>query len=478
MAAELNSRQIRKNILISVFAQCVSLIVSLIMNLIVPKFIDVSQYAYWQMYLLYISYVGVLHFGLLDGLILRYAKYDYDELNKPLLRSQFIGLLTISVLCAFFGILIAILFGNGEIKWIVMFVSLGIVTRNVFNYTSYILQMTNRIDKYASMIIAYRLFFGVAISSLLMIGVYDFHYFCILDLSSDLFGIIVGSKYNKGLYFGKTVKTVVAFRELKNNLSSGLMLMLANWSSFLLTGSARLIIQWNWNEITFGFVSFSFSVINLFLTFVSAISAVLFPSLKRIQKKEFSILFQRIKNGINPLLICILILYYPGCWILNKWIPDYAISLKYLGILLPIIISSSKIGLLTNNYMKALRKEKMLFGINIISIIIAIGMFVLSAYYFDDLKILLICIVLIMEMKSIALEWVIMFLLKINEYKESIIEIIMISIFIFSATKFKLAMGGIVYFIAITFYILFYRKQIVKCSYNIIHIVKNKLKNE
>ena len=78
-------------------AQIVSLLVSAILNLIVPKYVSVVQYSYWQTYLLYISYVGILHFGLLDGLVLRYSQYDYDELNKPLFRSQFQALFCIDL---------------------------------------------------------------------------------------------------------------------------------------------------------------------------------------------------------------------------------------------------------------------------------------------------------------------------------------------------------------------------------------------
>ena len=75
-------------ILLSVLAQFISVVTSFILGFIVPKFIDEYQYAYWQLYVLYAGYVGLLHFGLLDGLVLRYSQYDYNELDKPLVRSQ------------------------------------------------------------------------------------------------------------------------------------------------------------------------------------------------------------------------------------------------------------------------------------------------------------------------------------------------------------------------------------------------------
>ena len=104
MSKEVNVSQIKKNMVVSVAAQVISLIVSFIMNLILPKYISEYQYAYWQTYLLYVGYVGVFHFGLLDGILLRYSQYDYDELDKPRIRSQFKCLLTITSAFSIVGI--------------------------------------------------------------------------------------------------------------------------------------------------------------------------------------------------------------------------------------------------------------------------------------------------------------------------------------------------------------------------------------
>lgn len=100
MSAKVSFTQIKKDIALSIIAQVISLAVSFIMNLILPKFMSEYQYSLWQTYLLYVGYVGVLHFGLLDGIVLRYSRYDYDELDKPRMRSQFKCLLVMtSVFC-------------------------------------------------------------------------------------------------------------------------------------------------------------------------------------------------------------------------------------------------------------------------------------------------------------------------------------------------------------------------------------------
>ena len=85
----MNKKQFGKNLVFSVLAQISSLVISFLFGLVVPKFIDEYQYAYWQTYALYVSYVGLLHFGIIDGLVLRYSQFDYDQLDRKTVRGQF-----------------------------------------------------------------------------------------------------------------------------------------------------------------------------------------------------------------------------------------------------------------------------------------------------------------------------------------------------------------------------------------------------
>ena len=87
MAQQITAKKLAKNMAVSIAAQAVSVLVSFVMSLVVPSLVSEYTYAYWQMYMLYVGYVGVLHFGLLDGLVLRYGAYDYGELDKARIRS-------------------------------------------------------------------------------------------------------------------------------------------------------------------------------------------------------------------------------------------------------------------------------------------------------------------------------------------------------------------------------------------------------
>ncbi len=445
MAETITTKKFAKNVVYSISAQIISLAVSFVLTLVVPRFIDEFQYAYWQIYVLYVGYVGVLHFGLLDGLVLRYSKYDYEELEKEKLRSQLIILLIFTSVMAILTALVFMLAVDEPNNIIFLLVAVGIITKNLVTYGSYMFQITNRINKYVFLIIAQRLTYGIFVAVLLALKVNDFYWYCIADLCGDLVGIVIGIIFNKELFFGKPTGLKSSFGELKTNISSGIILMMANWSAMLMIGSAKMIIQWHWDELLFGKVSFAFSVSNIFLVFVSAVSVVLFPSLQRIEPEKLPSMYKGIRNILSPVLFFLMIFYFVGCWILNLWLPKYSSSLVYLGILLPIIIFSSKVSLLTNNYLKVYRKEKLMLLANFISIVHGAVLFVLCAYVFNNLTALLCCVVGVIMFNSVLSEIFVLKTIKVKIVKEFIIETIMTVGFILCASLLSLWIGMAVY---------------------------------
>ena len=462
MAKAITTKKFATNVVMSMLAQVLSLAVSFILTLIVPRFIDEYQYAYWQTYVLYVGYVGVLHFGLLDGLVLRYSRYDYEELDKSRLRSQFAVLLIFTGAITVIMGAISLLALGGTNKIIFTLVAVGVVTKNLVTYSSYMLQITNRINKYVILTIAQRLTYGLVVVILLALRVNDFYWYCIADLCGDAVGIAIGACFNRGLYFGKTIGLREASKELKVNVAAGIILMMANWSAMLMIGSAKMIIQWRWDELVFGKVSFAFSVSNVFLVFVTAISVVLFPSLQRIDRDKLPEMYGSIRGLLSPLLFFIMLFYFPGCWILDKWIPKYSESLVYLGILLPIIIYSSKVSLLTNNYLKVYRKEKYMLLVNVISIAVGIAVFALCAYAFGNLTALIASVVFVIMLNSVLAEIFVSRIIHKNFVKDFIFEAVMTVGFILCASLLPRWWGCLAYFGVFCIYAAINYKSIVR----------------
>lgn len=455
-----NLRKFTENVILSIAAQLISMSVGIVLSLVVPKYVTELAYSNWQVYVLYSSYVGLLHFGLLDGIVLRYSQYDYDEIDKRVLRSQFKIMLAITSILSIAVSSIAIIQFNGSNKIIFIYVAISIIIKNVYTYTSYTFQITNRIKQYALFIITDRLLYGLFVVILLLLGVGDFQYYCLADIASDLLAVIISRKFNKGLYFDKSLDIKNAIAEAKVNISSGCKLLIANWSSSFLNGGSRMIIQWHWTQLIFGKISFAFSVSNLLLQFVNAISVVLFPTLKRLDSAELPKLYVSIRKVVNPLLFISLILYFPIAWILKLWLPNYSESLQYFGILFPMVIYASKVSLLTNNYFKAYRQEDQMLIINVICMIVGFGGYVICAYIMNSLVAVVLATMLIIMLRSIVSEIFISKTINSFFYRELFVEVVMTAAFIACVMLLSSVNGLIVYLLACIIYVIIHKEDL------------------
>lgn len=469
MESKTSFNRIKKNVSLAILAQAFSLGVSFVINLIVPKFISEQQYAYWQMYVLYVGYVGILHFGLLDGIVLRYSQYDYDQLDKRRICSQFKLLLTVTSTIALFILAGSSFVLSNQYRDVALFVALGIVTRNVVTYTTYLLQITNRISKYVTLTILHRVSFGALSLFLLVVKVDHFQWFCMAEILSEVGAVLLGVYYSKELYISKSISLQETLIEAKHNVSSGVLLLIANWSSMLIVGSAKMVVQFRWSDLMFGKVSFAFSLANLFLTFINAISVVLFPALKRMNSQQLPSLYEKLRDTISPVLFGALLLYFPGCWILEKWLPQYQPSLTYLGYLLPMIVFASKVSLLTNNYLKAYRKEGLMLYVNIGCVVSAIVMYIVAAYLFDNLVALLITVILAVMLRSVISETVVAKVINKKFYKEFALEMLITALFIACTQCFARWIGMAVYFCIFLCYLALYvtKKRVKKIDMRI-----------
>lgn len=464
-----------------VLSQAISVAVSLIMGFVVPKFIDEYQYSYWQTFLLYYGYVPLLNIGLLDGFALRYAKYNYDELDKPKVRSFFRSLMLWMAIVGSIICIIAAIVADGEYRIIFILVGISGIIRYFWSYNYILFQTTERMNLYARYIIVQRVVYCIVIVILLLCKVNYFVWFCLAELIGELVAGFLSTIHNRGLFLGKGIPFKENIKEIKLDVAGGFFLLLANLASNFLIGGARMVIQWRWDALVFGRLSFSFSLTNIFLTFVTAISVVLFPSLKRMKEEELPDLYGKIRNSISPLFFLAMIAYFPLCSILELWLPQYSESLPFLGILLPLTIFASKVSLLTNNYLKAFRKEKIMLVVNLISVAIGMALFCICAYVLNNIDLLLYCVVFTIMLRSIISEIIVMRLIKRNNIKDFVIELIMTISFMVIVQFLSRWIGCAVYAAVVVVYLLINYKNvlmIINMFKNIIKGKKSKSKEE
>ena len=449
----MKSNKLFVNIGISMFVQIVSLLTSFVVSLIVPKFIDILDYSHWQTYVLYSSYVSIFQFGLIDGFILKYSKYDYDELDKEEIRSQLQIFLSFLSIISIGTIIVSVFFLDGVSKILAILLAIAIVVKNHFWYSSTICQITYRIDKYSKITILQRASYLIGVVILLLFGVKEFYWFCIADIIGDFLSGILEIKYNKQLTIGRIKNVKKTLKDIVVNIKCGITLLLANYSTALIIGAAKMLVQFKWGDITFGKISFGFSLTNLFLTFITAISVVLFPSLKRIEENRLPDMYVKIRKLSTSVMFLALSIYYPIALFINAWVPKYSESIGYMLYLLPLVVFVTRTNLLTNNYLKIFRREKQMFAINITFALLGIGLYSLFAFVVESLIGILISVVIVEILKFFVSEIVVCRDIKRKTTISILLEIILCCFFYFSMLCFKPLLATIAYLLACLIYI-------------------------
>jgi O-antigen/teichoic acid export membrane protein len=450
-----------KNLYYSLSSNFLSLLISTLVILVVPKFIGVKEYGYWQLYLFYSSYVGFLHFGWNDGIYLKYGGKNYDDLNKALLFSQFIMLLLFQ---AAFGIIFYLwapfMTDNSDRIFIIKATSICILFTNITLTLNYILQSTYKIKEYAHITIIGKVFYFVLMMSLILAGKHQYKTMIMADLSGKFITFGIAAYYCKDIVFRQITSFYFTFQETVENISIGIKLMLANIASMLIIGSIRFGIERAWDIETFGKLSLALSTSFLLMIFLNAAGVVLFPFLRRLNPERLPQIYTGLRNILLMLLLTSMLLYYPLSHLLEIWLPKYAESIVFLSILFPLFIFEGKVALLANVYLKTLRKEKEMLIINIISLIFSLTLTVISTIVLRNLSFAVFSIILSLAFRAIISELYLSKLLKIPLLIDIVLETILIAFFVISVWLWSLPMAMISYIVLLVIYFLYKRKKL------------------
>ena len=464
-----------KKVAYALGANLLSLMVSFLTTLIIPKFFgnQVEQYGYFQIYLFYSSYIGFFHFGWCDGVLLRDGGKEYKNLNKPIYSSQF-WLITVLQLVIAFGIsIVGIFFVQDENYSFVCFaIALSVILYIPRTMLSYYLQATNRIKEYAAIMTSGRIVYGVAILLIVLFFNRDYRFF----VGGDIIGLFVSFLFSiwwcRDIVFFKPTSLRTAFREAWINVSVGIKLLFANIASLLVTGIVRWGIQNQWDVETYGKISFSLSVSNLILSFISAIALVLYPTLRRADESQLPKLYYTLRNSLMIPLLGFLLFYSPIEHILMLWLPQYEESMRYMAILFPMCVYAAKMTMLVQTYMNVFRLENLLLKINLIGVFVAIVTTFISVFVLKNLTCAMGSIVFNQMFRCIYAEIALAKRIKLNVIKDIIYECCLCLLFIAVNCFFDGWRGLIIYFVGYLLFLLFKHSDIRKLFWEVNRLLK------
>jgi O-antigen/teichoic acid export membrane protein len=461
-----------KNFSYTLISNLVSLVVSSLLVLVVPKLIGIEEYGYWQLYLFYVSYVGFLHFGWNDGIYLRYGGKEYKELDKGLFFSQFCMLFIVQIVIAIIMFAFSIFFIDDAKVFILKMVAVCLVIHNVRFMLLYILQGTNRIKEYAKITLIDRILYCLLIILLLLLGNRQYKLMIAADIIGRLISLLYAMYCCKEITFSNISNFYFSISETMNNIRVGIKLMVANIASMLIIGVVRLGIERVWDISTFGKVSLTMSISNLMMIFINAVGIIMFPILRRNNESRLPFIYTTMRNFLMTLLLGMLIAFYPLKFALSAWLPQYAESLMFMALVFPICVYEGKMALLINTYLKAMRKEKLLLFVNVVSVILSLISTVTFTAVLKNLTLSVVSIVILLAFRCVLAEMFLSKILNISVYKDIVLEMTMSLIFILTGWFLGPWFGIIIYSIAYGLYLIIKRKDITTTFKNVKKLVR------
>lgn len=418
--------KIIKNFSYTLTSNLISMLISVLMVLFIPKIINLGDYSYWQLFIFYTSYVGLFNIGWVEGVYLKYGGLKYSDLNKRIFSTQFwYFTIYIAVISLILVLYIYARMDNFDKKFIMYMVSIYILLTVPRGFLLFVLQATNEIKKFSKIMILDRLLYCLFLVLAFAFNFVNYKSLIYIDLISKIITTIISLIICKEIINLKFVSLQQGLRETFDNIKVGIKLLIANLVGLFIIGLVRLGIERNWNIETFGKISLTMSISNLFMVFINAAGIIMFPLLRQIPEGKLPKMYKTMRDMLMIPLFSLFVLYYPMKEILTNWLPHYAESLKYMALLFPMCIFESKVALLINTYLKTLRKEKLILKANIYTLILTVVSIAITIGLLNDLTTTVISIVFLLAFRCIVSEILLARYLKISVEKDIVLELFM-----------------------------------------------------
>ena len=216
---------LKSNILRIFSANFLTMISGIIIGFVVPAVLSVDSYAYLKTYTFYLSYIGLLHFGFIDGMYIKYGGKELEVLDKREFKLEHIVFIFIQIIITIFFIILA--FYKSDI--IVLLLALSILPINTVSFFTLFYQSVGEFKKYANISYVYTLIYLV-INVLLAIVFKSKSYilYCIASILAN--GVVF--LYLEYKFFMEFNKIKVKYdRKVWNNIKVGFFVLLGKQKS-------------------------------------------------------------------------------------------------------------------------------------------------------------------------------------------------------------------------------------------------------
>jgi len=370
----MKNNKVIKDIFIVALSNIIIALAGVVNGFIIPKVMSVTDYGFYKIFSLYATYITLLHFGFIDGILIMYAGKKKEELDKKAFKtySRFLFMLELSA--SVIVIFIAV-FLKGIYKFIFIMLAANILFTNVALYFQYISQVTERFKELTVRNIL-KSILNILLAIILFVLFKIRNYY--VSSKSYIF-YIVGINFILALWYMLTYRDLWIgkankFNDEKTNIKhiffEGLPYTIASFLASLILTIDRQFVSIAFDTETYAVYAFAYNMLALITTATSAISTVLYPYLKRQENsKNLIYTLRSIISFVVAIMIC---LFFILSYIINWFLPKYVNSLDIFYIILPGLIFSSVNTIVLVNYFKIDHKQNIYMIISGIIVLLSL----------------------------------------------------------------------------------------------------------
>lgn len=301
----------------------INLVFNLITNFALPKYLSVDTYASIRTYQLYVSYIGLLHLGYVDGVYLQYGGKDIDSISRDAAGTQRGSLLLLQTAVALALAIPGFVFRETAL----IALCLTVVPYNVTQYYRMVYQATGEFSPYGRIVnLTTMVIFAVNMLLLFVLRVgKDTAY--LLGYVAAYFAIWAIAEIQFAKRKGGIPPVRASLKDLAGNIRSGCLLMLGNLSSIILTGIDRWFVKFLLDTLAFAQYSFAVSMEGMLNVVVTPISTTLYNYFC-IERDPGGI--RRILETVSLFAVAVIASAFPALFIVERFLSNYLGSISVL----------------------------------------------------------------------------------------------------------------------------------------------------
>jgi Cation transport ATPase len=357
-------------------ANVVNILVGIVAGFLVPAFLPINAYADIKTFTLYISYLGILHLGFIDGVFIKYGGEKFGKVNKNVLAGEksflFLFQMLVTLLILAIGIYMKSL--------VIIALALSVIPINMTTFYKNVFQSMGEFGIYT------RIMYSTSIATLL---VQLFLLFIIHAQTSApyVYGLVF---INYLIFFAlelllplKKTKAIWNLMDFKGLFKLGIFIMIGNFSTVFYYSVDRLLVKQFFSTTAFAYYSFAISMLSAVNILITSLTSTLYPYLSRMT--------DQIKLNIIKNVVLIAGALFSGIYFvfevivyffIKKYIPSLdIISILFIGLPVMVIVN-----VLYVNLYKIERKQKLYLTTVTVVLTLSVCLMVATIFLFHDYR--------------------------------------------------------------------------------------------